>query len=54
MGSDQASGFNAMTSGQGTASELAGLQNELEGIQAGIHQVYFTFCLWLFEITKTI
>ena len=42
IGSDQATGFTGLVSGQGTISELAGLQNELEGIQAGIHQVTFT------------
>ena len=34
-----------MVTGSGAISELAGLQNELEGIQAGIHQVCSSFGL---------
>jgi hypothetical protein len=34
-----------MVAGSGAISELAGLQNELEGIQAGIHQVGYGFSL---------
>ena len=39
IGSNEQAAAAAANHGPGAISELAGLQNELEGIQAGIHQV---------------